>query len=75
MEGMSWEYLCNTVTEQEASSGMAAIGLPTIVDASITTALLPVRSPSSCSKMIIQPSGVQGVKVGLPKDSVPALTG
>ena len=58
--GRSLVRLWATVTVQLAPISNSAIGLPTMFDRPITTALLPLRSPSSAWSNLRQPSGVQG---------------
>lgn len=61
------------VTVQSAASSSWAIGLPMRFERPMTTACLPVRSPSASLSSIMQPTGVQEVRAGRPLARRPAL--
>jgi hypothetical protein len=66
-----------TVTVQLAASRRLAIGLPTMLERPMTTALRPDRSlPRTRSISSMEPAGVQGTKAvsASPAPSLPTLT-
>ena len=66
-------FECAIVTVQFSLINNCAIGLPTIFDLPIITAVLPVKSPKKSLSKSKQPNGVQGIRPSPDVDKRPTL--